>query len=291
MIFLEKQPLSKLFSNFIKNNNFDNMTQALEYFAVFGGTNFPINTTYSLDTTIENYILNKYKYLRNDINDAVSNNETFYPILTGLALGDRRTNSAFKRANVNFDEGIDLVDTLCDLNILKLEKSLQSMSNLEDKYTVSEKLLFNNPFIRFWFAFISPVFKGIKEGNYDEFFTIYKNRKTEFEDMIFQQLSHELFKNSLLDDGIYSLGRYWDDNTEIDLLCTTKSGVTIAGVCKYTNSKVKKSELTNLKQKCQDAKIDITRYVIFSKSGFSNELKSLKSDKLQLITIKSFKTF
>ena len=100
MIFLEKQPLSKLFNNFITKNKFDNMTQALEYFAVFGGTNFSINTKYSLEITIENYILNKYKYLRDDINQLTTNNEAFYPILTGLALGDRRTNSAFKRANI-----------------------------------------------------------------------------------------------------------------------------------------------------------------------------------------------
>jgi hypothetical protein len=290
MKLLEKKPIGKLFSEFCKLNNFESMSQALEYFSVFGGTDFPINTKYSLETTIENYILNKYKYLRNDINTYTTGKEDFSPILTGLALGDRRTNSAFRRANVQFDDGIDTVDELCKLNILKLEKSLQSMSSLEDQYVVSEKLLFTIPFVRFWFAFISPIFKGIRDGNYDEFNKLYENRKVEFEASIFEQLSHELVKFTLDDDSIYSIGRYWDDDIDIDLLVTTKSGKTIAGSCKYTNSKVKKSELNNLKKKCKDAKIDIDTFMLFSKNGFSSELKSLKGDDLKLFTVKSFKS-
>jgi uncharacterized protein len=289
MKFLEKKPLGKLFSEFIKQNNFDNMAQAVEYFSVFGGTDFPINTKYSLETTIENYILNKYKYLRNDINTLLLGKDEFAPILTGLALGDRRTNSAFKRANIYFDDGIKLVDELCDINILKMEKSLQNMSNIEEQYTVSEKLLFNIPFVRFWFAFISPIFKGIRDGNYDEFNKLYQNRKIEFEEVIFEQLSHELLKYTLKDDSIYNIGRYWDDDLDINLLCTTKSGMTIAGECKYTNSKVKKNILNNLKQKCKDAQINIDTFMIFSKSGFSSELKSQKGKDLKLFTIKSFK--
>jgi hypothetical protein len=290
MKFIEKKPIGKLFSEFCKLNTFDSMEQAVEYFAVFGGTDFQINTKYSLETTIENYVLNKYKYLRNDVNMLVTGKDEFSSILTGLALGDRRTNSAFRRANVEFDEGISLVDELCKLNILKLEKSLQSMSNLEDQYTVSEKLLFNIPFVRFWFAFISPIFKGIRDGNYEEFEKLFQNRKAEFTETIFEQLSHELVKFNLKDDSIYSIGRYWDDDIDIDLLCTTKKGVAIAGSCKYTNSKVKKSELNNLKQKCKDAKINVDTFMLFSKSGFSSELKSQKGENLKLFTVKSLKS-
>jgi hypothetical protein len=288
MKLIEKKPLGNLFSEFCKLNKFENMTQAIEYFSVFGGTDFLINTKYSLETTIENYILNKYKYLRNDINLYTTAKDEFSPILTGLALGDRRTNSAFRRANIKFDDGIDIVDELCKLNILKLEKSLQSISNLQEQYVVSEKLLFQNPFIRFWFAFISPIFKGIRDGNFEEFYKVYNNRKIEFEAVIFEQLSHELFKN-ILDDGIYNIGRYWDDDIEIDLVATTKSGKVYAGSCKYTNSKIKKSELNNLKEKCKKVKINVDEYILFSKSGFSSELKSLRGDGLRLFTVKSLK--
>jgi len=286
---ISNQPLSKQFSQFVKNNNFANMADALEYFAVFGGTDFKINPKYSLETTIENYILNKYKYLRNDINQVVNGNEKYPSILTALVLGDRRTNSAFRRVDMSFDDGIDLVDELCKIGVLKLEKSLQSLSNHEDQYVVSEKLLFINPFVRFWFAFISPIFQGIRDGNYDEFWKNFENRKQEFIHMIFEQLAHELIKEEIGMKNIYQIGRYWDDDTSIELLVKTKDNKHIAGAISYANSKCKKSLLSQLKQSCKDAKIDIDKFVLFGKNGFSSELKSQKGDDLKLFTVKSLK--
>ena len=209
-------------------------------------------------------------------------------ILTGLAQGDRRTNSAFKRAKINFDDGIEMIDELCKFKVLKLEKSLQALSNLTDQYTVSEKLLFTTPFSRFWFAFVSPIFKGIKDGNYEEFHKLYENKRVEFTDLVFEQLAHEYMKFNLEADQIKNIGRYWDDDLDIDLLVKTKSGKVIAGSCKYTNSKIKKTELTRLKEKCEAAKIDVDLFVLFSKKGYTTELKSLKGDTLKLFTVKSF---
>ena len=241
-----------------------------------------------INILIEKLILNKYRYLRNDIGQLTKADNQYHSILTGLALGDRRTNSAFRRANIDFDNGIDIVDDLCGLDVLKLEKSLQSFSKLENKYVVSEKLLFTAQFVRFWFAFISPIFKGIRDGEYEEFFKNYNNRKSEFTNLVFEELSHELLKLTFKDDNITKIGRYWDDDVEIDLLAKTKSGKVIAGICKYTNSKIKKSELTKLKKMCEDVKIDVDIFVIFAKKGYSSELKSLKGDNLKLFTSRNF---
>lgn len=237
---------------------------------------------------IEKHILDKYRYIRNDINQLTHGEAEYNTILTGLAQGDRRTNSAFKRAKINFDDGIEKVDELVDFKVLKLEKSLQKLSKLTDQYTVSEKLLFTTPFARFWFAFISPIFKGIKDGNYEEFHKKYENGKGEFTNLVFEQLSHEYMKEALAKDGIQQIGRYWDDDLDIDLLIHTKNGKVIAGSCKYTNSKIKKSELTLLKEKCEKVKIKVDMFVLFSKKGYSTELKSLKGDSLKLFTVKSF---
>ncbi len=247
-----------------------------------------INTTVPIEILIEKLILNKYKYLRNDISNLTKGDDLYHSILSGLALGDRRTNSAFRRANIPFDKGIDIIDDLCKLKVLKLEKSLQSLSDIDDQYVVSEKLLFTSPFVRFWFASISPIFKGIRDGNYEEFFKLFENRKSQFSELIFEQLSHELIKLSIQDETIVKLGRYWDDNIDIDMLVETKSGKVIAGACKYTNSKIKKSVLTDLKEKCKKAKVDVDMFVLFSKKGYSSELKSLKADTLKLFTVKNF---
>jgi hypothetical protein len=287
-MILYKKTLLEQFQLFCKKNNPKTQEEAINYFAIFGGLDIYIDTSKPVLELIEKHILNKYKYLRNDINELTRGETQYSTILTGLALGDRRTNSAFKRAKISFDDGIEKIDELCDLKVLKLEKSIQKLSNLTDKYTVSEKLLFTTPFTRFWFAFISPIFKGIKDGKYEEFIKNYNNKKGEFANLIFEQLSHEFMKYSLEDEGIQQIGRYWDDDFDIDLLIKTKSGKIIAGTCKYTNSKTKTSELNILKQKCKDLKIDADIFVLFSKKGHTAELKSLKGETLKLFTVKSF---
>ena len=283
------QSLLTQFQEFKERNKITSQETALEYFSIFGGLDTNIDTTVPIEKTLEKLVLNKYKYLRNDINNITKGDNVYFSILTGLANGDRRTNSAFRRANISFDDGIDIVDDLCKLKVIKLEKSLQSLSNLDDQYVVSEKLLFSTPFLRFWFAFISPIFKGIRDGDYSEFFKDFENRKGEFSNLIFEQLSHEVFKQSIKDDTIVKLGRYWDDDINIDLLAQTKSGKVIAGACKYTNSKVKKNVLNDLKDKCESVMIDVDMFVLFSKKGYSSELKSLKGNELKLFTIKNFK--
>ena len=159
---------------------------------------------------------------------------------------------------------------------------------MKNQYTVSEKLLFTTPFVRFWFAFISPIFKGIRDGNYEEFYKLYNNKKVEFSNLIFEQLSHEYMKIVLEEEGIQQIGRYWDDKIDIDLLVKTKTGKIIVGSCKYTNSKIKKTELTNLKKNCKKLEIDVDIFVLFSKKGYTSELKSQKGEDLKLFTVKSF---
>jgi len=206
----------------------------------------------------------------------------FHLILTGAALGDRRTNSSFKRAKVSFDRGMDCIDELCDLGVIKLE----STSGAHD---MSDKILFRAPFLRFWFAFISPIFKGIKNGDYTEFFEKFKNLKSEFICLTFEQLSHEYIKRSFQEDKIYNINRYWDDDREINIVAKTKSGKIIAGLCKYTQTKVKKSDLAKLEVDCTAAHIKPDILVIFSKNGFTHELKSMKSKSLRLFSERNLK--
>ena len=238
---------------------------------------------------IKKLVLDDYTYIRNDISDMTTGMPLFHSILTGIAMGDGRTHSAFKRANVTHEVGMKAVNELCEIGVIRLEVSKKEFTSWAEDYKISDKLIFNTPFIRFWFTFVSPLFKGIKEGNYKEVQDRFNNRKADFINLIFEQLSSELLKLEFKNDPLVECGSYWDRDVEIDIYAKTTSGKIIVGSCRYSNSKIKKNELTKLQEKCITAKIDPDIYVISSKKGFSSELKSLKGENLKLFTLKNFK--
>ena len=213
-----------------------------------------------------------------------------HSLLTGIAMGDGKTSTAFKRANVSQEVGLNAIDELCESGIIKLEKSKAIFTSWEENESVANKLFFASAFLRFWFAFVSPIFKGIRDGDYKEIRERYANRENEFVQLPFTQLTHEFLKINFKDsDPIVEISTYWDNNIELDIYAKTASGKTIVGSCKYSNTKIKKSELTRIQEKCEEAKISPDIIVIMSKRGFSNELKTLKSDTLKLLSVKSFK--
>jgi len=260
----------------------------LKYFAVFGGTSWSVDTTKPLSELIESKVLKNYTYINGDITKFTKSDKVSHSLLSAVAIGDGRVHSALKRARISRGEGEEAIDTLCDKGIIKAEYSLESPPSPDEK--IDEKLNFSTPFMRFWFAFISPFFKTIKEGDYKEAKERFANREQEFSELLFLKLSHELLKKSFKEDPIVEIGSYWDRNIQIDILAKTASGKIVAGVCKYSNSKAKKSSLTKLQELCDLAQLTPDICVIVSKGGFSNELKTLKGEDVKLFALKSFKT-
>lgn len=284
---MAKHPtLLQQFRSFCFQNSPKNLEQAIEYFEVFGGMSWSVDMDKPLTELIESKILKNYTYIHGDITKITQSDKVSHSLLSGIATGDRRMHSALKKARISRSDGEYALENLYERGLLKAEYSLETPPNSED--AIDDKLNFTIPFMRFWFSFISPFFKGIKEGDYKETKESFENRKQEFSQLIFLKLSIELMKKSFKEDPIKEIGSYWDRNTEIDILAKTKSGKIVAGICKYSNSKAKKSELTKLKEQCALAQLTPDVYVIISKSGFSNELKTLKGEDLKLYALKNF---
>lgn len=266
------------------------METAVNYFAVFGGLDVKIDMSKPLRSLIIRHVLNEYYDIQDYIAKLTKNSAPFHKILTGIALGDRRVNSAFKRADIEYDEGIKNLYDLEELNIVQTETSLDFLTNRFEENEVADKLLFTAPFLRFWFAFISPLYRGIAREEYDECFERFNNYQNEFMKLIFEQLCHEYVKTIFSDDAIEEIGRFWDEEGDkIDLLAQTESGKIIIGSCRYTNSKMKKTELHRLEEVCEKLEITPDEVILFSKAGFTNELKAEKGNGLRLFTVKSLK--
>jgi len=286
---MAKHPsLLKQFRSFYFQNNPKDMEQAIKYFCVFGGMSWSIDMDVPLEELIESKVLKNYKYIHGDITKVTQSDKHSHLLLSGIAMGDRRTHSALKKARISRSDGEYALENLFERGMLEAEYSLESPPNADDK--IDEKLNFTTPFIRFWFAFISPYYKSIKEADFKESKENFANRQQEFFELIFIKLAMEVMKKSFKEDPIVEIGSYWDRNTEIEILAKTKSGKIVAGICKNSNTKAKKTELRKLKEQCDKAELSADINVIISKNGFSNELKNLKSDELRLFSIKNFKS-
>lgn len=180
------------------------------------------------------------------------------------------------------------IENLIERGIIEQESSKQFLTNKRGIKT-AKKIIITTPFLRFWFAFISPIYKGIKEGKYDEFNAKFESREADFSNFIFEELALEYLDSTFKDDPLDKLGKYWDDNNQIDLVAKTKSGKIIAGNCKYISSKMKKSELTKLTNTCKEIGLEANIFVLFTKNSYTTELKSLKGENIKLYNAKSLK--
>ena len=276
------------FRSFCFQNKATDFEQALEYFAVFGGMGWKVDLELSLERLIMSKVLDNYRYIHGDIAKITQSDRTHHKMLSGIALGDRREHSAFKRAQVLREEGEESIDFLVQNDLLI--RDVSQAKPLNEREEVSDKFFISLPFLRFWFAYVSPYYKSVRDGDYSEVKAHLEHLKQGFTDLIYEQLVMEAVKKSFVEDPIESIGSYWDKNSEIDILAKTKSGKIVAGAIKLSKSKAKKSEVSKLKEQCAKIEIDADVLIIFSKSGFSNELKKEKSATLKLLTLKHLKS-
>jgi len=281
---MPKHPtLLQHFRSFCYQNAATDFDKAVTYFAVFGGMGWDIDLSRPLEVLIEEKVLANYRYIHGDITAITQSNPVYHALLSALARGDRREHSAFKRANLGREKGEDAIDFLVDEGMLKIDTSIEKPVDSADDN--SDKLLFEQPFMRFWFSSVSPYYKGIKEGDYREVKEHWSHLAHGFSNHLYTQLVMEVIKTGFLEeDTIDRVGSYWDRNVEIDILARKKSGGMIAGLCKYSKSKANKNDLNRLMTLCEKAELDIDTYVIFSQNKFSTELKKEKGTKLRLLS-------
>ncbi len=281
-------PILEQFRTFCTLNAPETLEQALEYFAVFGGMEGSVPMALPLEAAIEATLLDNYAVLHRDIAARTGGDSDCHALLSGIALGDRRTHSAFKRARLSAEAGNKALNAMCDAGLIVREKARPNSFSWIDGDVISDRLHFTAPYLRFWFGFVSPLFKGIREGEYGEFRERYANRSAGFAEQVFEALAMELLKAEFREDPISTIGGYWDQNVEIDIIARTASGKTVAASCRYSNGKLKKSELAKLKAQCERAGFTPDVFVLVAKNGFSGELRALRGEALRLYSLKHF---
>ena len=277
------------------------MTERIGYFSVFGGyTDMAALHRYeSLTENIRHNILERYEELHEAFtysSDTQTQND-LETLLFRIAVGDRKSHSIYKN-DITRPRGKELYRLLYEQQVISKEYSRESLPNIPRRYLkkelrryqIEDKILFQDNFTRFWFTFIVPWQDAIQKGDFSDVEAQIARELDKFISFTFENLSNELIRKHFAGESVIETGSYWDKNIELDLLAKTGKGTVIVGECKWKNQRISKNILTKLQKKCERGNINPDYYALFSKSGFSNELRKQKTENLLLFDLEAFQT-
>jgi len=286
------------FRSFYFRNYPQDMETQISYFSVFGGLGWDIDTYKPAIELVKTLVLDNFTQLNEKIEQLTQNDPNNKRLLQALAVGDRRIFSAFKRAGLNNGNGGGALNYLQNIGLIQMEYSREKhprdknpnakLKRRDARHRISHKVLFSHPFVRFWFYFISPQIKNIKNGDFDKVIENFNDKHNSYTSLIFEELSEVLLNYNLQDTQILSSGSYWDADLEIDILTITQNDKIYVGECKWKNHKVNKKELHKINEKCEKLHLIPTQIIFFSKRGFSKELMQLRGKNLALYSSEDF---
>ena len=195
-------------------------------------------------------------------------------ILRAVATGEERP-SGIARAvgRHSADEIFDHLRRLQDLHFLRREVPVTDLQRAR-----TQRVLYRlaDPYLRFWFRFVSPYQSYLQLGKgidlweqeigpaLDEFVA-----RTTWEEVCIQHLWRRLAADGL-GARFAQLGHWWDGKDEIDLVGLWCGKVTLVGECKWTATPFAERDLFALQQKSAKLPIDEPPlWVVASRSGFA----------------------
>ena len=289
--------IKNLFNDFYNENPYLTLEQTVDYFSLLGGLNNHIELDFFDDITsmVNSMFIQNFHTYELLVSPSYILESPYRDILIAVARGDGKFYSVLRKAKVSEAIGIPLIQELVSMNILYLEHTREKPLRVHPKhklkkelrsYRIQDKLRFVHPFMRFWFGFVAPYKKDLKQGRGDGFLNNFIKTNERLRSLVYEQLCNTLLlKYYEKTTPLTSSGSYWNQHSEFDIYAFTNNKKVILGECKYKDRKVCKNELSKLKMKAVQSEIKVDVFVLFSKSGFSNELINLKDENLLLFDL------
>ena len=273
--------------------------ELIDYYAITGGVPKYIELFYDshdIYTAIENNVLSKSSFLYDEpkflLQREVSEVGSYFSIIKTIAAGSSKLSKIAAILELKQTGLTKYLKTLINLDILKREVPVT-----EDNPEKSKRGLYKikDNFMLFWFKYIFPNLNYIESGNDKLAMQKIKANLIDshiayvYEDICIEKM-WRLNNAGTWDFNFDKVGRWWNNDTEIDIVAIDKSGNDIIfGECKYKNSKTGSAVLKELEEKANkvDWKKDNRRnhFILFSISGFTDELTELAKVRKDLILI------
>ncbi|MHB1000007.1 MAG: DUF234 domain-containing protein [Armatimonadota bacterium] len=267
-------------------------------YGVLGGTpryHALFDSKRSLKNNICNIILNPTGLLHSEPEVLISSSQVRDPspyngVLRAIAGGCTRSNAISQRVGVAPNQLNFYMKNLIEWEWVIRERPLGERSDSRAIYRI------NDHFVHFWYRFVSKLRSELEFNDTD---TVYEARIKPHIDQymgqyVFEDICHQYLRlngSNVIGKPICNAGRYWsrDGSVEIDIAAELDGGRQLFGECKWSSSPVNASVYMELRDKIARlprlASAENPLYILFSLSGFTDDLQSLsKSQDLILIS-------
>lgn len=244
------------------------------------------NDTKNIYKSIEKNILDKNSYLyeeprfilQNEVNEPI----TYFTILETIARGEHKLGNIAGRLNKNVQNITSFISKLMELDIIYKDVPITEVNPSKSKKGL---YFIKDNFFRFWFTYCLP-YKSQLEMDNTEF--VLKKIKESFINHVSKTYEDICVEYILNHEEVLKCGRWWNKNEEIDIVGVAEDSL-IVGECKFSNKKVGIDILEKLQEKARhiELKLPISKYILFSKSGFTEDLKKLSEENKNIVLIEN----
>lgn len=267
--------------------NLDDEKKLIELYSVTGGVPKYIEMfcgKKNIYEEIAENILNKQSFLYEEPNFLLKNEVTeigsYFSIIKTIAHGNHKLSKISSILELPQTGLSKYLQTLINLDILEREVPITETNPEKSKkglYKIKDN------FILFWFNFIYPNLSYIETNNSE---IVLDKIKSNFIDnhvsFVYEQICKEKAWSINVSEklGYNKIGRWWNNNEEIDIVAINESSKAILfGECKYTNHPMDVDILYELKRKSNlvdwNKSSRQERYILFSISGYTDRLKEI----------------
>lgn len=229
---------------------------------------------------ISDHVLNTSGFLYEEpffpLRGEVAEVGSYFSIVRAIAAGNEKLGHIGSISGMPATRISPYLATLRELEIIRREVPATELNPEKSKnglYRIEDH------FFRFWFRYIYPNRSYVESGHIDRVRSLIERNLTDghvsfiYEDICREQM-WELSAAGAWPFAFANVGRWWNRNTEIDIVATGADGCGIVfGECKYRSAPVDETVLHELERKAQRVQWGgpgrREYYVLFSISGFT----------------------
>ena len=263
--------------------------ELVPYYAFTGGVPKYVESVKpygSVFDAIDSSVLNTEHYLYEEpyflLRHEVSEIGSYFSLLKAIAMGNRKLADIAASVGVPQNRLTSYLKTLMDMDMVEREVPVTETNPEKSKnglYRIKDN------FVSFWFRFIYPYRAYIERGETAYVSRLIKERFIEshvsyvYEDICRERM-WDLSAAGAWDFPFDRVGSYWGKAcSQVDIVAIDdSSGHLVLGECKYSSSPKSLDVLHSLEEKGRALSrltgIDDVRYIIFSKSGFTEGVSS-----------------